>query len=156
MENQQPQELMSNNQGVWWGWWVLIIIIVLCLVCGSVSNSSNRNRRKPVPIHTTEAATMPESFQQFPDDPTEFPDYPSEFPDYPTEAPLRRRKHRKRRRRRKRRRTSKGGEPGCPPEIPGVYPDALDPIFRRCQAQKIASCYAKCDSVDPLYFFFNP
>ena len=47
-------------------------------------------------------------------------------------------------------------EPGCPSEIPGVYPDALDPEFRKCQAQKMAACYAKCHSIDPLYFLYNP
>ena len=139
MENQQPQELMSNNQGVWWGWWVLIIIVI-CVVWGSVANTSMTSRRTQVPIHTTEAATMPERFKQYYEYPT----------DYPTEYPL----HRTRRRRRRRRPSEE--EPECPPGIPGVYPDALDPVFRKCQSQKLAACYAKCHSIDPLYFYFNP
>jgi len=47
-------------------------------------------------------------------------------------------------------------EPGCPSEIPGEYPDALDPVFRQCQSQKLAACYAKCHSINPLYFLYNP
>ena len=85
--------------------------------------------------------------------PTEKPtEYPTEYPPKPgPEAPLRRK-----RRRHRRRRPSKEEEPDCPPGIPGVYPDALDPVFRKCQSQKLAACYAKCHSIDPLYFYFNP
>ena len=107
MGNQQ-----SDNQGVWWGWWVLVIIIGVYFVCAS---TPNRNRTKPVPIHTTEAAIIPERFRN----PTEFP---TEFPT----------------------------------EEPGGYPDALDPLFRKAQSQKLAAWYAQCHSIDPLYFYYNP
>ena len=162
MESQQT----SNTQNVWWGWGILVGVLIIGGILALFSvPSSPVNVTEAVPIHTTEAATSPETWDwpvpprphQFPRveegrenyaDPPIWTSPPPAFtsppPIWTSPAPVV---------------TSPPPateEPGCPSEIPGVYPDALDPAFRKCQSQKLAACYAKCHSIDPLYFFYNP
>ena len=156
----------SNN----WGGCLVIGLVIICLVVVS-SLSRKSSVASPVAIHTTEAVSSPEpyfhpkksrpagleqSHENYLDYPTGAPTPPPIWtspppvvptpppiwatppPVVPTPPPL------------------ATEEPGCPSGIPGVYPDALDPVFRKCQAKKMAACYTKCHSIDPLYFFYNP
>ena len=178
MGNNQGHELDFNKQGVWWGWWILMGVIIVCAICVIVTPSSQVNETESVPIHTTEAAPNPEPFRQrrrLPVDKGQSGQFEERlssplsdherfateirenYLDYPTGDPF----------------TSPPPiwtspapvitspppdteEPECPSEIPGEYPDALDPAFRQCQSQKLAACYAKCHSINPLYFLYNP
>lgn len=124
--NKMGKQQDSNKKGVWWGWWVLIGIGIVYLVCVVVTPSPQINETDPVAIHTTEAALDPKRENYLEDD------FYTSHPPVVTE------------------------EPEYPSEIPGVYPDALDPRFRKRQAQKLATCYAKCHSINPLYFYYNP
>ena len=52
MENQQGQELIFNNQGVWWGWWVIVVIIVIGLVSSSYIDTAEHSETHQKTIQT--------------------------------------------------------------------------------------------------------